>query len=107
MDRRYEIQEAFADAFTDICFEAGLPTSREAFLIENLCEVITKYEPESVIQQALWRAISHVHDGRGEDPDTCLRCGCNFRNEMHRRAAPAAHKRDMLALADRLQAEGS
>ncbi|WP_300396351.1 hypothetical protein [Henriciella sp.] len=86
-DQLREAQETFADAFADLLFLAGVPSSQESFLVEAVCKAIDRYEPEDAIQQALWRGISHVHDGRGEDPDTCLRCGHNFRDEMHRRTA--------------------
>jgi len=31
------------------------------------------------------QAIVHVHDGRGEDSDTCQQCGLNFRAKVHKR----------------------
>lgn len=80
-------QEAFADALADLLFLAGVPDSQERFLVEAACKAIDRYEPEEAIQQALWRSVSHVHDARGEDQDTCLRCGYNFRHSIHRRAA--------------------
>lgn len=86
-DQLREAQETFADAFADLLFLAGVSTSQESFLVEAACKAIDRHEPEDAIQQALWRGVSHVHDGRGEDHDTCLRCGCNFRHEMHRRTA--------------------
>ncbi|RIJ15988.1 hypothetical protein D1227_06245 [Henriciella mobilis] len=86
-DQLRQAQETFADSFADLLFLAGVPTSQESHLVEAVCKAIDRHEPEDAIQQALWRGISHVHDGRGEDRDTCLRCGCNFRHEIHRRSA--------------------
>ncbi|MEH6743874.1 hypothetical protein [Hyphomonas sp.] len=86
-DALQSAQEAFADAFAELLLLAGVPTSQESFLVEAACKVIDPYDPEDAIRQALWRSVSHVHDARGNDPDTCQRCGCNFRHLMHRRAA--------------------
>ncbi len=40
----------------------------------------------------IWQIIPHIHDGRGDDPDTCLRCGLDIRGSIHSSAARAALK---------------
>ena len=37
------------------------------------------------IEEIPQSSIPHMHDGRGEDSDTCCRCGLNFRARIHTR----------------------
>ena len=37
------------------------------------------------IEEIPQSAIPHMHDARGNDPDTCGKCGLNFRARIHAR----------------------
>lgn len=86
-DQTKDIQEAFATALADLFFAMGVRSSQEESIVEKICLAIDRYDREAVGHQAIWRAVMHTHDARGDDPDTCLKCGYNFRNEMHRRVS--------------------
>lgn len=48
-------------------------------------------ERESAKEVERLRAkFEHIHDARGPDPDTCLQCGWNFRDSIHKRYRPLA-----------------